>query len=159
MRITWSLVVLACASVAAADTVTAEKSTNLRRDKNTMSPVVAPVAKGQKLPVIKREGKWIFAESQGKQGWAAESWLKADAGMGRGAANLAALLSGDAQAGPAGEGAAVSGLEPLTMRIARDSGQDASGIDRLIRLRENLISSGEFERFTREGNVGPGRQP
>src|SRR5262245_48607351 len=111
MRIAAVVAIFYLASVAAAaDTVIAKKRAVLRRDKNAMSPVVAQVAKGQQRSVLNRDAKWIFSESQGKQGWAAESWLKEDSSMGKDAANLNNLLTGNAQASAAGEAAAASGV-------------------------------------------------
>jgi uncharacterized protein YraI len=150
----FSIVAISGAALAA-DTVTAKKATALRTDKNAMSPKVAEVAKGQVLPVIKKDGKWIFAESNGKQGWAAESWLASEGGgMSKGLGEAGSALSGSAQAGAAGDTAAVKGLEPLTADIARSSGQDARPIQRLIDLRDRVIDSGELAAFGKEGNVG-----
>lgn len=166
MRIAAFVSIVAISSaVLAAETVTAKKATALRADKNAMSPKVAEVAKGQVLPVIKKDGKWIFAESNGKQGWAAESWLASESGgmsktlgdVGTGLSGDAASvkgLEGSAQAGAAGDTAAVKGLEPLTADIARSSGQDARPIQRLIDLRDRVIDSGELAAFGKEGNVG-----
>lgn len=156
MRITAFFSIVAISSaVLAADTVTAKKAATLRQDRNLISPKVADIAKGQTLPVIKKDGKWFFADSNGKQGWVAESWIGVEGGgMSKGLGEAGSALSGSAQAGPAGDTAAVKGVEPLTADIAKASGQDYRPIQRLIDIRDAVIDSGEVAAFGKEGNVG-----
>lgn len=175
MRVAAFFTIVSVAGFAiAADTVTAKKATSLRRDQNAMSPRVVEVPRGSVLNVVRKDGKWYFADYQGKQGWAAESWLASDsAGMSKGLGQMSQAASGkdsDVAAvrgletntgfatagGPseASDAAAVRGVEPLTDEIAKASGYDYRPIQRLIDLREGVINSGELETFGKQGNVG-----
>lgn len=175
MRVAAFFTIISVAGIAvAADTVTAKKATTLRRDQNAMSPRVVDVPRGTVLNVVRKDGKWYFADYQGKQGWAAESWLASDsAGPSKGLGQMSQAASGqnseagavrglDPQKGfataggpsEASDAAAVRGIEPLTGDIAKASGYDYRPIQRLIDLREGVINSGELETFGKQGNVG-----
>jgi len=45
-------------------------------------------------------------------------------------------------------------VEPLTLAYAGGKGFDTSALDRLMELRSKIVDSGEFEKFSKEGNVG-----
>ncbi len=151
------LVVLAAsAGIVGAEDVTAQKDAVLRRGKNSMTAIEARVTKGQILPILERAAdgkvKWIRSQSEGKQGWVAESELKSSGGFSMG--KMGSAISGSAQADAAGEAAAAKGVEPLTLAYAGGKGFDTSALDRLMELRSKIVDSGEFEKFSKEGNVG-----
>lgn len=157
MRSALILIVLTTSiSFAWAEDVTAQRDAVLRKGKNSMTAIEAKVAKGQVLPVLERaaEGKvkWIRSQSEGKQGWVAESDLKAAGGFNMG--KMGSAISGSAQADAAGEAAAAKGVEPLTLAYAGGKGFDTSSLDRLMELRAKIVDSGDFEKFSKEGNVG-----
>lgn len=153
---TFFAVLLLTGSIATAADIKAERDAVLRKGKSTISPVVAPVQKGQVLPIVSRDGKWIQSDSQGQRGWAHESWLKEEGGNFLASLSGAGVaVSGGAQASAATDAAAAKGLGPTARRFAATKGLRSVQLEKLMKLRADVIDSGEFERFAREGKVGP----
>lgn len=150
------LALLGCCTLAVSargEDVTVERSDAvLRAKKSRTSRPVAELKSGQVLPVLERDEKWIFSESDGIKGWAHESWLK------REKRSLAsALVSGDASASAAEESAAVKGVGPMTGKFASARGLRTDQLDRLIALNQELTAGSELEAFQKQGNVGSAR--
>jgi hypothetical protein len=147
--------------LAAAEQITVKRDgAVLRKEKGTVYPVVAKLQKGQTLDVLQRADKgWLMAESEGKRGWAHDDWLKEPAtGLGKLTRGAEVLATGDAQAAAARDAAANRGVTEVTRQIALKKNYSQATIDQLdslMKMRDDVINSGGWETFAREGKVGP----
>lgn len=157
MKTILAAVILAASIVhgANAEEIKVEGSTAvLRRDKRYTSPVVAELKSGQTIPVLQRDKNWIYSEAGGKKGWASQSWLVLEkGGIAQGLKQTTGAVSGSAQADAAEATAATTGVTQSTAQYAVSKNYNTAGLDRLIKLREQVINSGELEAFAREGKV------
>ncbi|HRK30938.1 MAG TPA: hypothetical protein PLD59_07645 [Tepidisphaeraceae bacterium] len=144
------------ATIAQAEDITAGSDAVLRAGRSSATKVVASVKKGEKIPVLERvterNVKWVRSASGGREGWTTENSLKKAGGTDL--SKVASAATGDAQANAATDAAAAKGVEPLTLAYSGANGLDTSGLDRLMALRARIIDSGEFEQFSKQGNVG-----
>ncbi len=116
---------------------------------------VATLKKGDKVQVLAREGAWVKVSAGGKQGWIGTNSLGDAKGKsflaGIGEAASGASGSSSASGSAAGKGAGES------ERWAQSNNMNRSGLERMLALR-NTVNGSEFEKFTTEGNVGPGKK-
>ena len=148
--------IAALATVAAAEDVwTKANATPVRAGKGALYKEVASAAKGTKLTVLAREGKWLKVGFTDKAGKAVEGWVFEDAiSATRVGGDLAGALAGRTDTSDPAASAAGRGLSERAEQYASAKNMDPRVIDNLIALR-NSITPEEWERFTAEGKVGP----
>lgn len=153
------LVLLNGAAAGLADQVTVQRDGQaLRKAKLASSAKVVDLAKGQTINVVKREKDWVFADANGKQGWAHDSWLKAPGGLAKALRQTEVAVTGSAEAQQANDAAAGKGAGALARQIAvrkNYSPSTVAQLDRLMSLRARIVDSGEWEAFAKSGRVGP----
>ena len=127
----------------------------VRTGKSAGFDTVATLKKGEKVQVLAHEGSWVKVNANGKQGWIGVNSLGDAKGKGffEGAGELAAGASGSSSASAAGAGK--GGLP--SEQWAQSKNLSHAGLDRMIALRQTIQGS-EFEKFTDEGHVGPGKK-
>jgi hypothetical protein len=127
----------------------------VRTGKSAGFDTIATLKKGDKVQVLAHEGPWAKVSAGGKQGWIGINSLGDAKGKSffAGAGELAAGASGSSSASAAGAGKGAGESE----QFAQSKNLSRSGLDRMLALR-NTINGSEFEKFTTEGNVGPGKK-
>ena len=130
-------------------------SVEVRTGKGPSSATVDLVRKGAPLQVLAREGKWLKVQTPtGKQGYVFEGSVTDTAGSGAGTNDAAKVLLGGPEASASSNAEAFKQLGPDAKKYAMTKGMKTADADKLLAQRDQDVSA-QWEKFTKEGKVGP----
>ena len=159
VRYAWVALVLAggggVAWAAADEVVVKVKAASVMSGKSGLSGTVATVSENDRLTVLSREGTWLRVKTPGGQEGYVKEVALTKVALSAGGRPVGRADTSGAAAGNAGKGLEKDAQDFATQQHISDRTVD--DVNRMIALRKSLASSGEFERFQRDGRVGSGR--
>jgi hypothetical protein len=138
----------------AEDVFVQKPSVVVREGKAASYKEVATVAKGDKLTVLERDGRWLRVRAPGRgEGWIFEGAVTAK----KTGPGLGEVLGSNADAGAAAPGAAGKGMEPEAIAYADTKHLDRAPLEKMVAAAK-AVDAEEWERFMQEGRVGDAKR-
>jgi len=155
-----ALAVLGISTAAIAEDVMVKyQSAIVHTGKSAHNQTVATLKKGEKMQVLAKDGDWLKVKTGDKLGYIQANYVIAAGSnnSGGGFAGLSNLVAGSSGSAEATGGAAVKGVDD-SVKWAQSNGKSTAGLDRMIAVSATLLQDGDWDKFTRQGNVGPSKK-